>query len=115
MRLFLQLLARILINALGIYLSARWISGFHFAGDWVQLVMLALILTILNLILKPILKLILSPLIILTLGAALLAVNALILYLLDIFSPALTIVGIPALLISAILFGLLNFIFHFVL
>ena len=115
MKLLLKIVLRVLVNALGIYLCARYITGFHFTGDLIQLLLLAVILTILNLLLKPILKLILSPLIILTLGVALLFVNAIILYLLDFFSGNLTIDGVLALLLSSILFGILNLISHFIL
>jgi putative membrane protein len=115
MKLLLKIVLRILVNALGLYLSARYITGFHFAGDLTQLLILAVILSILNLLLKPILKLILSPIIILTLGLALLFVNAIILYLLDFFSVNLTIDGVLPLIISSILFGILNLIFHLIL
>ena len=115
MKLLIKIALRILVNALGLYLCALYITGFHFAGDLLQLLLLAVILTILNLLLKPILKLILSPLIILTLGIAILFVNAIILYLLDFFSANLTIDGVLPLLLASILFGILNLISHFIL
>ena len=115
MKTLLKFTLRILFNSLGIYLSARYITGFHFVGDWGQLLLVGLVLMILNLILKPILKLILSPIIILTLGLGLILINAGILYLLDILSPALSIEGTLPLLMAGILFSVLNFVFHFIL
>jgi putative membrane protein len=114
MKLLFKIVFRILVNALGLYLSARFITGFHLVGDLTQLLVLALILSILNLLLKPVLKLLLTPIIILTLGFALLFVNAIILYLLDFFSANLTIDGILPLLLSSILFGILNLISHII-
>ena len=115
MKLFLKFILHILANALGLYLSARYVPGFHFSGDIVQFLLLALILTILNFALKPFLKIVFSPLIILTLGLGLLLVNALILYLLDFFSANLTITGVSALFFSSIVVSVVNFIFHFFL
>lgn len=115
MKLILKIILRILVNGLGLYLCIRYIPGFAFTGDIVQLLLLAVILTVLNLVLKPILKLILSPFILITLGLGVLVVNMVILYLLDYFSAALTISGIAALFFSSILVAVLNFIFHFIL
>ncbi|MEK7077346.1 MAG: phage holin family protein [Patescibacteria group bacterium] len=100
-------------NAFALIVIARYIPGIALPNDFKAVFFLALILTALNFILKPILRLILSPVIALTLGLGVILVNMIVLYALDILSPALTITGIPALAYAALILGFINFISHF--
>ncbi len=102
----------ILVNAVGLLVAANYVPGFTLVGGLTETVLLALVLTLLNMTLKPILRLFLGPIIILTLGLGLILVNALILRILDILSKNLMIEGILALLWGAVIIGILNFIAH---
>ena len=102
----------ILVNTIGLLAAANFIPGFTLSGDLATTIVVALVLTLLNMTLKPILRLFLGPIIILTLGLGLIFVNALILFILDILSKNLMIEGIPALLWGAVIIGALNFIAH---
>ncbi len=102
----------ILVNTVGLLAAANFVPGFTLSGDLATKVFVALILTLLNMTLKPILRLFLGPIIILTLGLGLVLVNALILFILDILSNNLMIESIPALLFGALIIGVLNFIAH---
>ena len=67
-------------NALALWLAWLYVPGFVLnTADWVQLVLVALVLALLNALLKPLLTLVLGPVIILTLGIGILIVNAAIL------------------------------------
>jgi putative membrane protein len=115
----MQLLTKILIatlaNAVGLYLADRYIDGFSLlTADLKEIAIIALILTTLNLLLKPILKLILGPFIVITLGFGIIIVNALLLFTLDILFESLRIQGILALIYGALLIGLVNFVFHLI-
>lgn len=112
MKLILKIIAAILANALGLYLAAHYIPGFVLSGGAEQLFGMAIILSVLNFVLKPILKIVLGPVIILTLGLGLIVVNVLVLYSLDIISNNLTIETVPALFFATILLGIINLIFH---
>jgi putative membrane protein len=112
MRWIVHLAALIIINAIGLWAAATYIPGFNLSADIGQLLYLAAVFTVINLILKPILKLILGPIIVLTLGLGLIIINALMLVILDAISNQLTIETIPALLCATILIGVLNFFFH---
>lgn len=101
-----------MINGVALFAAAYFISGFNLDVSLKNLAILALILTALNMFLKPLLKLLLGPIIILTLGFGLIFVNMLVLYILDILSQDLTIESVFALLYSSIIIGLVNFIFH---
>lgn len=102
----------IVINSFILLISSQFISGFIISQNFLDILFLAFILTILNFILQPILRIIFSPIIILTLGVGILIVNALILYLLDFLFASITIQSIGALFYATLIFSLFNFIFY---
>jgi putative membrane protein len=106
-------------NAFALWLANQYIPGFVLSANFWQLATIALILALLNFILKPIITLILGPIIILTLGLALIVVNAIIIYLLpiianhlDFLHGSITIVTIPALLLATLVVSAVNFVIH---
>jgi putative membrane protein len=107
-RFILHIVLPVLANAAGLLAAARWIPGIALNYDPKNILALALVLTALNLILRPLLKLLIGPLIVLTLGAAIILVNAFILGFLDFLAPGLTIQGVPALLEATILLSAIN-------
>jgi putative membrane protein len=119
-------LARLVIvvgaNALALWAANTWVPNFVLSGNWIAIVLVALVLSVLNFFLKPVLTLVLGPIIVLTLGLGVLVVNALILYLLpivtnsiDFLRGSITIQGIPALLYATIIVSVINFIIHLAL
>ena len=107
-------------NALALWLAWLYVPGFVLnTADWVQLALVALVLALLNGLLKPILTLVLGPVIILTLGLGIIIVNALILYLLpivadhiDFLRGSIMIQNIPALFFATLIVSVINFIIH---
>ena len=79
-----RLVLRLAINALALYLAVGtgWISGIESGGTqwWAYLVM-GLIFTFVNALLKPIIKLLTCPFILLTLGLFTLVINTLLFWL----------------------------------
>ncbi len=112
MKLAAKILVAVIANIVGLLAAGYFVTGFNLNITYQDLLILAAILTALNLVLKPILKLFLGPIIILTLGIGLILINIVILYILDIFSKNLTIETIPALIYSSLIIGFINFIFH---
>ena len=119
-------LARIAIsiggNALALWIANRYVPGFVLSANWVTLILIALVLSLLNFFLKPALTLLFGPVIIITLGLALIIVNAIILYLLvciasriDLLNGSIIIQTIPALFLSTIVISVVNFIIHLAL
>jgi len=109
-------------NALALWMAYLWVPGFILSGDWVALVLIALVFALLNFFLKPVLTLILGPVIILTLGLGVLIVNAIILYLLpivadhiDFLRGSIIIQNIPALFFATLIVSIINFIIHIAL
>jgi len=71
-----KFLVRLLVNALGLYIAARIVSGIEL-GDQVLVVLgVALVFGLVNALIRPLLKLLTCPLIILTLGLFTLVINA---------------------------------------
>lgn len=84
----MQFLARLAINAFAIWLAAEWVTGIAIAKpgpDALQyagvVLVIALVFTLVNMLVKPVVQLLALPLVILTLGLFLLVVNALMLML----------------------------------
>jgi len=110
--IFARFILAIILNTFILWFCSQIISGFVIDQNPLNILFLALILTILNFIISPLLKLILSPLIILTLGLGILIVNGIILYLLDFLFESITIQSIGALIYAVLIFSILNFIFY---
>lgn len=106
-------------NAFGLWLASAYIPGFVVDAAPLQLVLIALILALLNAILKPILTLVFGPIIILTLGLGVIIVNAAILLILQflgnnlhILSGSLSIQSVPALIYGTLVLSAINFVIH---
>jgi putative membrane protein len=72
-----NLLLRVGLNALAIWVAVQVVGGLDFVGEPLQLVLLALVMGVVNVIVKPIVKLLSFPLVLLTLGLFLIAINVL--------------------------------------
>jgi putative membrane protein len=121
MHWLLRVILTILGNALALWIANRFVPGFILNAGIIQLIVIALILALLNWILKPILTLILGPIIILTLGLGLIIVNAIILYVLpilanhlDFLRGSITIQDIPALILTTLVVSVINFLIHLI-
>jgi putative membrane protein len=76
-----RLLIRLLINVVGLYVAVQLVPGVQSAGSWTTLLGVAVILGLVNVVVRPVLTILTGPLILLTLGLFLLVVNALTLWL----------------------------------
>ena len=86
----IDLLVKILINAIGVYVAVLIVPQIHFPaannllkleGNWWQVIVVALILAVINSYVKPIVKALSFPIMLLTLGLFSLVLNALLLLL----------------------------------
>jgi len=101
-------------NILALFLASRYIGGVSITGGWQELVIVGLILSVFNFILKPILKLLLGPFILLTFGLLLIAINIAVVWATDFFSKDLSISGLQALLLTTLAVVVVNFIIHLI-
>jgi putative membrane protein len=103
------LIVRLIINALALLGVAYLVPGVHVSGIGGALVA-ALILGIVNAILKPILIILSLPLEILTLGLFTLVINAVLFYLVGKLHIGLTVHGFGAAFIGALVLSIVSFI-----
>lgn len=69
----------ILVTALAIWVAVAIVPGLDFTGEWWAFLIVALILSVINAVVKPVVKLLSLPVVLLTLGLFLLVINALML------------------------------------
>lgn len=100
-------LLRILLTAVVVVFLANFLPGVEVTGYWTAIVV-ALVLALLNLIVKPILVLLTLPVTILTLGLFLIVINAIIILLVDAFIGGFAVSGFWI----AVLFSILLSIFQ---
>ncbi|MDP5081547.1 MAG: phage holin family protein [Winogradskyella sp.] len=78
----MNLIIRLLLNALAVFVLAYLLNGVSVDG-YIGAIIVAVVLSILNLLVKPVLVILTLPVTILTLGLFLLVINALIILLAD--------------------------------
>ena len=108
MKLLGHLILSLASNLTAVLGAAYFLDGFEVAPTIKDFVVVAGLLTLINVFLRPILKFILTPVIILTFGLFNLILNAALLFALDFFSPSLTINGLKSLLYSTLIITAIN-------
>lgn len=71
-----KFLLRWIINSLAVWAAVSFVPGIHWVNDWVSLIALGLILTLVNVFVRPLAKFVGCLPIILTLGLFTLVINA---------------------------------------
>jgi len=98
-----------LASTIVIIIAAYLLPGVHIASFWTAL-MLALVLGILNIFIKPLLILLTLPITILTMGLFLIVINALLILLASSIVPGFTIDGFWWALVYGLLISLINLV-----
>ncbi len=105
----MHLILRWALNTLALFVVVTLVPGFHYRSI-VSLAIAALILGLLNAIVRPILVLLTMPLTIVTLGLFLIVLNAVMLELTAFFAPGFRIDDFVAALIGAIVLAIISWI-----
>lgn len=112
MRFLARAAVTIAVNIVALLAAEYLVPAFHIEGTFQEIALVGLVLTVLNVLLRPILKLIFGPVILLTFGLGILVVNALVLYVLDLLSQNLYIESIPGRAYASIVISIINLILH---
>jgi len=119
MNIIKRLVLGILLNGLALYALTQFVSGVTYTGGVKVFIIAGLIIGILNSVVKPILKLLTIPFIFLSFGIFLIVINGLMLWLMSYIlhvanfrDVTLDFSSIGTLFISAIVFGLINWVEH---
>lgn len=108
-----SILANWIISALAIILASQYVPGFH-VNSFTTALIVAVVLGIINTLIKPIILILTLPINILTLGLFTFVINALLLLLVARFVPGFTIDGFIPALVGAVILWLINVIIHMV-
>ncbi len=108
----MKYILRFVILAVTIYLISTFLPGFTIssAEPIVTVLIVALVLTLLNIFIKPVLKILTLPITIITLGLFSLVINALLLLLVAWIVPGFDINTFGAAVISALIIAIINFV-----
>lgn len=110
MRLIARFLLHILANALAI-LAAEWlVPNVFYSYGFLSLMKLAVLLGIINFVLKPILKTLAAPIILLSLGFFTIIINIFLVWLVTYLAPELKIIGLNAFFWTTIIITAFNFV-----
>ncbi|HEY8130672.1 MAG TPA: phage holin family protein [Thermoanaerobaculia bacterium] len=107
----MYLIIRWILNTLALFLVVQIIPGFH-ADSWVTLAIAALVLGLLNSIVRPILFILTFPLTVITLGLFLIVLNAIMLELTAWLVPGFRIDSFVWACVGAIVLGLISLVTH---
>ena len=105
----MSFIVRLIVNAVALLLVAYLIPGVHVSGPGAALIA-ALILGIVNAVLKPILVILSLPLEILTLGLFTLVINAALFYLVAKLGLGLTVANFGAAFLGALVLSIVAFV-----
>ncbi len=100
---------RLIITALGLWVASRIISGVQFDG-WRTLIIAALLLGIVNAVIRPIILILTLPLTVLTLGLFILVVNGISLSLVAWVLPGFHVAGLAAAILGSVVVGLTSWV-----
>ena len=104
----IEFIIHILITAVLLVIVAKIVSGVEVSRDWGAAIFAALVLGIVNAVVKPILIILTIPITILTLGLFLLVINALMLWLVSGIVRGVKVEGFGYALVGSIVLSILN-------
>ena len=100
---------RLIITALGLWAASRIIPGVQLDG-WRTLIIAALLLGIVNAVIRPIILILTLPLTVLTLGLFILVVNGISLSLVAWVLPGFHVAGLAAAILGSVVVGLTSWV-----
>lgn len=109
----MSFLVNLIISSLALYAVSQLYSGVHFAAGtgWVEIAVAALVLGLVNALIRPVLGLLSLPITVLTLGLFALILNGLMLWLTAQWT-ALEVEGFGAAIVGAILLSMVTWLLH---
>mgnify|MGYP003564605252 CR=1 FL=1 len=105
-----KFLIRLILSALAVFICATILPGAHVDGFLIAIVV-AGVLAILNVLIKPILVMLTIPITVITLGLFLLVINTILILLVDWLVPGFEVDGFWWALVFSILLSLINTVF----
>ena len=110
-----NLIIRLFINAVALWVAARLVAGIDLSGEFAPVFLVAAVFGLVNTLLKPLIMLLSLPFVILTLGLFTLVVNALMLLLTAALVASLSVTDFLAALWGSLLISLVSLLFSLIL
>lgn len=107
----MKLIIKLLLNALAVIILSKVLTGVH-VDSYTTALIVAIVLSILNLFVKPILVILTLPITIFTLGLFLLVINAIIIILADYLINGFSVSSIWIAILFSILLSILQSLLH---
>jgi len=107
----MKLIVRLLLNAIAVVVIAKFLNGVS-VDSYTTAVVVAVVISVLNLLVKPVLIILTLPITIMTLGLFLLVINALIILLADKLIDGFSVNGLWVALLFSILLSILQSVLH---
>ena len=107
----MKLIIRLLLNAVAVIFLAKVLNGVN-VDSYTTAIIVAIVLSILNLLVKPILVILTLPITIITLGLFLLVINAIIILLADKLIDGFSVSSIWIAILFSILLSILQSLLH---
>ena len=107
-----RFIVRALIAALGLWLASRIVPGVAAPGGWTSLLIAAMLLGVVNAIVRPLVVVLTLPLTVVSLGLFLLVVNAAMLGLVSLMLKGFVVDGLWAGIFGSIVIGVVSWLGH---
>ncbi len=108
--LIIRLAYRWLANGFGIWLSARLLASVSYNNQTDLIIFTALVLTVINAVLKPFITILSLPVILLTLGIFKVFVNGLMIFLVSEIVSGFSVDGFGSAILVGVIVGLVNYV-----
>lgn len=108
----MRFLVNWLVTALALYVTARLVPGIAVGDGFAPLLLAALVIGLVNAVVRPVLVFLTLPITILTLGIFYLILNAFLFWLAAALTPGFTLAGFGAAFLGAIVMSVVGMILH---
>jgi putative membrane protein len=109
-RQFAQFLIRWGLNTTGLFTASLFLSGITYQEEWHVLLMAALILSIINVLIKPFVVILSLPALLLTLGIFSIVINGFMVYLAHVIYRPFQVSSFGTAVLAGLVVGLVNYI-----
>lgn len=109
-RQFEQFLARVALNSVGLFIASLFLKGVTYQDEWYVLVVAALVLSVINALIKPLVVILALPALVLTLGIFSIVINGFMVYLAHLVYPPFQISSFGTAILAGLVVGLVNYI-----
>lgn len=109
-RQFVQFLIRWGLNTAGLFTASLFLSGVTYQDDWLVLAVAALVLSVVNALVKPFVMILALPALVVTLGIFSIVVNGLMVYLAHLLYPPFQVSSFGTAILAGLVVGLVNYI-----